>query len=119
MWVEPDNEARLQHSRVVLFLSTVGCSSAFFSKCWYSRFTSWHAQNFNPRRSIKDRFVTCEGGGERGGERGRGWEGKWEGEHVPYINLSTYIPVFRAGAKFSASNKLAFCIAYYAGIAEC
>lgn len=36
--------------------SPVGCTSHFFSKCWYSRFTSWQIQNYNPRGN-KDRFV--------------------------------------------------------------
>lgn len=40
-------------------LPTVGCTSDFFSKCWYSRFTSWQIQNYNPRGN-KDRFVMMQ-----------------------------------------------------------
>ena len=35
----------------VLFLA-VGYSSGFFSKCWFSRFTSWQCQNYNPRGNM-------------------------------------------------------------------
>ncbi|CAI8049549.1 hypothetical protein GBAR_LOCUS27280 [Geodia barretti] len=50
-----DEGRRLAEQHGASFLASnsrewgIGCTTEFFSKCWFSRFSSWQIQNFNPR----------------------------------------------------------------------